>query len=428
MHSKPKHKGDTIYSFMNTRQHSVRCIQAVSILVMLIAAANRLKAQEMTTARYGNAKPGEETTVKQSLNDPNFKLRKLAKGHYLHFEQPQPSAKEVAVMKALKARNWTVPITAMEMKLIPPGEFVMGSPKDERYRRKDEVQHQVKISEPFYMGAFEVTQRQFYYLTIPDYDFFAWKRVDGPLHVGGAFCHKWGDAEHLGFLLDNPMETFSWVTAMNYCKRLTAFERQADRLPEGYEYRLPTEAEWEYACRAGTKSYFNTDSDLDALIRNNSTIQPSDTISAPALPDLGTFAFNGHRTSPIDRERMPNAFGLYDMHGNVYEYTLDTYAPYKTGNNVQVDPVNFENEPDQEVFVNEKVVRGGCYQLRLPKLKKGEKAEDKADEHEHYMNLRSAARSSVPFDFDFSTITGMRIVLAPKIEAPMPEDHQAKEQ
>ena len=59
----------------------------------------------------------------------------------------------------------------MEMKRIPAGEFVMGSPTDERYRRDDEVQHKVRISKPFYMGTCELTQRQFYYLTIPDYDF-----------------------------------------------------------------------------------------------------------------------------------------------------------------------------------------------------------------------------------------------------------------
>jgi len=93
---------------------------------------------------------------------------------------------------------------------------------------------------------------------------------------------------------------------------------------------------------------------------------------------------------------------------------------------VQVDPVNFENEANQEVFLNEKVVRGGCYKLRMPKLKKGEKAEDKPNEHEHYMNLRSAARSAIPFNFDFSIITGMRIVLAPKIDAPIPEASEAK--
>jgi len=417
-----------MFSTIDTKKHNVRCIQVISLLVMLIAAANTLMAQEMTTAKYGNHKLGEETTVKQSLDDPNFKLRKLDKGHYLHFAQPKPPAKEVAEMKALKAKSWTVPITAMEMKLIPAGEFVMGSPETERYRRKNEVQHKVKISKPFYMGAFEVTQRQFYYLTIPDYDFFAWKRSDGPLHVGGAYCHKLGGAEHLGFLLDHPMETFSWATAMKYCKRLTEFERQAGRLPEGYEYRLPTEAEWEYACRAGTKSCFNTDVDLATLIKNNSKTQQATTISTPALADLGTFAFNGHRVGPIGKERTPNAFGLHDMHGNVYEYTLDTYAPYKTDKKVQVDPVNFENEANQEVFVNEKVIRGGCHLLRLPRLKKGEKAEDRADEHEHYMNLRSAARSSTPFNFDFNTITGMRIVLAPKIDAPMPEDEGLAEE
>ncbi len=369
-------------------------------------------AQEMTTEPYGSQELGKETTVKQSLDDPDFKLRKLDEDHYLYFEQPQVSAEQVAAMKALEAKQWTVPITAMEMKLIPAGEFVMGSPRDERYRRKDEVQHKVRISKPFYMGAFELTQRQFYYLTIPDYDFISWKFNDGPFHVGGAYRHrnfkKWPNffTEDLEYLPDNPMESLSWITAIKYCKRLTEFERQAGRLPEGYEYRLPTEAEWEYACRAGTKSYFNTDADLDTLIKNNSKGGRADAFT-PALPDLGKFAFNGGMSGKINKERTPNAWGLRDMHGNVYEFTLDTYAPYKTDKAVRVDPVNFENEPNQDVFVNEKVIRGGCFIKHHP--------------HYHYESLRSAARNSLPFDFDFDIITGMRIVLAPKIDVPTPK-------
>ncbi len=408
-----------------TAKHAV-CL--MTLLVLPGVGVNALLAQEMSTEIYGNHKLGEETTVKQSLDDPNFKLRKLDKDHYLYFEQPKPSAEEVSQMKALKAQSWTVPITAMEMKLIPRGEFVMGSPESERYRRKDEVQHKVKISKPFYMGIFEVTQRQFYYLTIPDYNFVAWKFADGPLHVGGAFHHrhsvKWGDwiQEHLKYLPDNPMETFSWTTAVKYCRRLTEIERQAGRLPEGYEYRLPTEAEWEYACRAGTTSYFNTGADLDTLIVGGSKGQKGQGDAfEPSLLDLGKFAFNGGRPGKISKERIANAFGLYDMHGNVYEYTLDTYAPYKSDKGVQVDPVNFENEPDQAVFVDEKVVRGGCYLSAFPWLEKGETKFD-----HHSLDLRSAARNGIPFDFDFNIITGMRIVLAPKIDAPMFEAPEAK--
>lgn len=416
---------------MSTRITAKHAVCLIALLVLLGVGVNTLVAQEMSTEIYGNQKLGEETTVKQSLDDPNFKLRKLDKDHYLYFEQPQPTAKQVAEMKALKAKSWTVPITAMEMKLIPPGEFVMGSPESERYRRKDEVQHKVKISKPFYMGIFEVTQRQFYYLTIPDYNFVGWKFNDGPIHVGGAFMHRnrkgWGNwfTEDLEYLPDNPMETFSWLTAVKYCKRLTQFERQAGRLPEGYEYRLPTEAEWEYACRAGTTSYFNTDADLDTLIAKNSKGQRGrGDAFQPSLPDLGKFAFNGGMSGQINKERIPNAFGLYDMHGNVYEYTLDTYAPYKTGKGVLVDPVNFENEANQEVFVNEKVIRGGCFLSKFPRLKKGE-TKPKVDKR-YSLDLRSAARNSIPFDFDFNIITGMRIVLASKIDVPIPEDPKAK--
>ncbi|MFC1601398.1 formylglycine-generating enzyme family protein [Candidatus Sumerlaeota bacterium] len=392
-------------------------IGLVLSMLLIGLVAGQLFAQELSEVKYGNHKLGEETTVKVSLDDPDFKLRKLGPKHPLYFEQPKASASEVGELKALKAKQWTVPITAMQMALIPAGEFVMGSPQDEKYRSESEVQHKVTISKPFYMGVHEVTQRQFYYLTIPDYNFEGWKFRRGPLHVGAAFNFrtalgwgKWLD-DSIELELANPMECVSWVTAVKYCKRLTEFERQAGRLPAGYEYRLPTEAEWEYACRAGTTSYFNTDAALEGFLTLDKESK------------LKEFAYMGGPTANVGGDRKPNDFGLYDMHGNVAEWTLDTYAPYKPGD--QVDPVNYENEAGQDVYLNEKVTRGGSNQLFNPGLKPGEKIEDKKDEFLHFRALRSASRIGIPFDFDFNMTVGFRIVLAPKLEAPIPESPQA---
>ena len=196
---------------MNTGQQGTCCVAA--LLAMLAGGAC---AQEMTTEKYGNQKLGEETTAKMSLDDPAFKLRQLDPKHPLYFEQPKPSAAQVAAMKALKAKQWTLPITAMKMALVPAGEFVMGSPEDEAYRSDAELQHNVKISKPFYMGIHELTQRQFYYLTIPDYNYAGWKFRRGPLHVGAAFnlltalgWGKWLDPS-IKLELENPMECVSW--------------------------------------------------------------------------------------------------------------------------------------------------------------------------------------------------------------------------
>jgi formylglycine-generating enzyme required for sulfatase activity len=382
----------------------------IAVLLSGVAACE-LCAQEMTTAKYGNQKLGEETTARQSLDDPGFKLRKLGPKHPLYFKQLAASASQIAALKALKAGEWTVPITAMKMARVPAGTFVMGSPKDEKYRAASEVQHKVTISRPFYVGVHEVTQRQFYYLTIPDYNFKAWKFRRGPLHVGAAFNFrtalgwgKWLD-DSIELELENPMECVSWVTAVKYCKRLTAFERQAGRLPDGYEYRLPTEAEWEYACRAGTTGCFNTDAALEGFLKPKS--------------NLNAFAHVGGVPAHVGGKRKPNKFGLFDMHGNVSEWTLDTFAPYKPGD--QVDPVNFENEAGQDVYVNEKVIRGGSWQLFIPRAKPGEKIKDKLDEFYHLRTLRSAGRNSIPFDFDFNMTVGFRVVLAPKRKVPMPK-------
>jgi formylglycine-generating enzyme required for sulfatase activity len=107
------------------------------------------------------------------------------------------------------------------------------------------------------------------------------------------------------------------------------------------------------------------------------------------------------------------------MHGNVAEWTLDTFAPYKPG--VQIDPVNFENEVGQDVHINEKVTRGGSYQKFNPRLKHGEKVEDKLDEFYHFRALRSASRIGIPYDFDLNMTVGFRVVLAPEMDVPIPE-------
>ena len=314
------------------------------------------------------------------------------------------AADDAAGMKKLVAKDWTVPGITLEMKRIPAGSFTMGSPKNEAHRRNDEVQHEVKISKPFYMGVYEVTQGQFYKLMMPkDYDYKAWQYKRGPVADGAAYHFRprphgimFHDSSVGGAVeLLNPMECISWERSREFCRKITATERKAGRLPEGYVYRLPTEAEWEYACRAGTKGPYNVDSD------------PTN------IKSLKKFAFYGGndrwqtRTSKCGDHRLPNAWGLYDMHGNVYEWCLDWYGAYDQGeatdsatstssgqaSSPQADPIG----PAEG---KEKVVRGGCFFL----------TDDNAQ-----LFLRSASRYSVPPEVNFYGIVGMRLVLAPRV-------------
>jgi formylglycine-generating enzyme required for sulfatase activity len=310
------------------------------------------------------------------------------------------AAEGAGAMKKLEAKDWSVPGIEMEMKLIPAGSFTMGSPESEMCRRDDEVQHRVRISKPFYMGAYEVTQRQFYKLMMPkDYDYEAWQFKRGPIADGAAYHFRprppggrimFRESAVGGKLTDlNPMECVSWRRAREFCAEVTETERKAGRLPEGYVYRLPTEAEWEYACRAGTDGPYNVDGDYTKLA------------------GLKKFAWLSvchgwtSGTGQVGKNRAPNAWGLYDMHGNVHEWCLDWYGPYAGG---------AVTDPAGPATGKEKVVRGGCFTLpRDP-----EKADLGKIVHPF---MRSASRYCVPPDVRYYGIVGFRAALAPELKA-----------
>jgi len=255
----------------------------------------------------------------------------------------------------------------IELVEIPPGEFLMGSPEDEEGRRPDETQHLVRITYAFKMGKTEVTQQQWREVmgtTIQQQRDKA-QRDDGELpsfgkrlmalgkaikdNPFGAFEEirdsgvwqtvKWLAVGEERWSLDGegddyPMYWVSWDEAAEFCARLTGLERVAGRLSAGYEYCLPTEAEWEYACRAGSTTRFaNGDTEAD-------------------LDKIGWYDGNsGGITHPVGT-KLANAWGLHDLHGNVWEWCHDWYEDYPVGEVV---------DPFGPTTGSSRVYRGGCW-------------------------------------------------------------------
>ena len=216
---------------------------------------------------------------------------------------------------------------AIEMELIgiPAGTVTMGSPADEKNRFEDEEQVSVTLTQSFELGKTEVTQGQ-------------WKEVMG--------TEPWDGQKYVKADKDCPATYVNWGDATEFCKKLTAIERKSGKLKADEEYRLPTEAEWEYACRAGTETAFSFGDDesklgeygwwggfdLAALTKGEVKAGGGNAAREQYAHTVGT--------------KKPNPWGFHDMHGNVAEWCSDWYGDSLAGG---TDPVGPE-EGSSRVF------------------------------------------------------------------------------
>ena len=246
-----------------------------------------------------------------------------------------PATQSAPANRAPRAGDAVTNSLGMKLLYVPAGTFTMGSPLDEAGRHDDEVSHPVTISRGFYIGATEVTQAQ-------------WQAVMG-------FNRSETTGENL------PVSRLSWHHAVTFCKKLS----QA----EGRTVRLPTEAEWEYACRAGSAEAFAGTGKVDEMgwHMDNSDERP-------------------HRVAT----KKPNAWGLYDLHGNVAEWCADRYA--------RELPAGAARDPAGPATGTYRVARGGSWG--------------------HFARAaRSAARASFNPAYQLDTL-GLRVVMEPTQPKP----------
>ena len=238
---------------------------------------------------------------------------------------------------------------ALPLRWVPAGKFLMGSPDTESGRSVAERQHEVEITRPFYIGEIEVTRRQFRafrddekYKTLAERDNWAlW------LSRGNWILTKEARWDRPGFHQDDehPVTCVAWRDAVSFCRWASKRTRR--------NVRLPTEAEWEYACRAGTLTRFGFgDSDDDLHKYGNYADE-----SALRLVRADNKHDDGHDTTAGPRSYQPNKWWLYDMHGNVAEWCLDYYGPYY--------PKEVEKDPTGPEKSSYRVARGGAWD-KLP--------------------------------------------------------------
>jgi formylglycine-generating enzyme required for sulfatase activity len=283
----------------------------------------------------------------------------------------------------------------MRLVLIKKGEFLMGSPEGDKDKHSNEVaQHRVRIKKDFYMGATEVTVGQFKQF-VEDTGYKTEAETD---ERGG-----WGyDAEaksyeqkpiynwqNLGWIQDDnhPVVNVTWNDAVAFCKWLSK--------KEGRDYDLPYEAEWEFACRAGTTTRYHGGDDAESLVKVGNVADASHKAKFPEVKTIK--GYDGYVfTAPVGKFK-PNAWGLYDMHGNAMEWCKDGRRKYpdKETAEKQKEPIEDYEGP---LNVNSRVLRGGSWS-GSPR------------------NCRSASRVSHVPVYRHGYV-GFRVVLRPGSRAP----------
>jgi formylglycine-generating enzyme required for sulfatase activity len=256
------------------------------------------------------------------------------------------------------------------MVFIPPGTFRMGSPTNEVDRSDNEgPQTAVTISRGFWIGKYEVTQGEYLAVVGSNPSFFNGVR-DYPV-----------PGTDYGSVPNRPVEQVTWPNATNYCGKLTQRERAAGRIATNAVYRLPTEAEWEYACRAWTSTRFSYGDDPGYTVYTNDTRL---TVGYTNLTHYAWYWENaGDVTHPVG-QKLPNLWGLRDMHGNVGEWCQDWYGDY---------PGGLALDPPGPATGSHRVIRGPDWLYQAP-------------------SYRSASRGyGDPDEYFFGS--GFRVVLAP---------------
>jgi formylglycine-generating enzyme required for sulfatase activity len=261
----------------------------------------------------------------------------------LRLDPSQGQAQAHLYLHKFKAGELTRASIGLELAYIPPGTFTRGSPPREPGRSNDETPRTVKLTRGFFIGVKEITQRD-------------WDAVFGSGAAARSLLASRTLAEAKspeGWIgADLPMHSVRWEDAVEFCRRLSAVEKRT--------FRLPTEAEWEYACRAGTASAFNTGG--DGISSRDANIDDG---SADAKYALAAASEPGRA----------NRYGLRNMHGNVWEWCSDWSAPYPPGAAPLLDPAGPSDADAGRQDVAMKVIRGGGWNASASDARSANRAE-----------------------------------------------------
>lgn len=240
-------------------------------------------------------------------------------------------------------------INSLGMRLvrIEPGKFLMGSPETQPGRQEREHAHEVEITRAFYLGVYEVTQAEYRAVLVTNPSHFGRQERRDSITAGERFDR-------------HPVDSVNWHDAVRFCEELS--KRDAEQ-QAGRRYRLPTEAEWEYACRAGATGIWTWGDERKLL------------------PEFAWYRHRGSEltTQPVGQKRA-NAWGLHDMHGNVWEWCSDWYAEDLRDASSQ-DP----RGPDEGLS---KVIRGGAFQSIPAHTRSATRFHDPPEIGDHDVGLR----------------------------------------